>query len=183
MDKKKVGIIIKSGLNIFSSGLIQNAYFINQTLTKVGMTCEFLTVDENPIPFHYKNLEVKKLGEVKEYCLLITVSTGLVKAEYELCVSNKVAVITFICGNQFMHDMESFVVGDPHGRNTFIAKGTYSDELWVIPCYKFALTYLETIRGKPAFIVPHLWSPIILEEMTAMANKSKDQLYYKMPQE
>jgi len=164
---KRVGILISSGLSIFSSGLIQNAYFIYQCLSGLGIECDFLTIDENPKPFDYKNIPLKVLGKVdiKEYHTILTVSTGLTKEEYELFVSNKVSVVSFICGNQFMHDIESFVMNDTKGKNTFVGKGSYSDELWIIPCYKFALAYFETIRGKPAFIVPHLWSPCILEDI------------------
>jgi hypothetical protein len=170
---KKVGIIIGSNLNIFSSGLIQNAYFIYQCLSNLGIACEFLSIDDNPLPFDYKNIPLKTFGvnkigfNIQEFHTILTVSIGLTKEEYELCISNKVSVVAFICGNQFMHDIETFLFGSKG--NTFIGKGSYSDELWVIPCYKFALTYLETIRNKPAFIVPHLWSPCIIED--AVKNK------------
>lgn len=165
---KKVGILIGSNLNIFSSGLIQNAYFIYQCLSGLNIPCEFLTIDDNPKPFDYKNIPLRTFGinkigfDIKEFHTILTVSTGLTKEEYELCTSNKVSVVSFLCGNQFMHDIESFVLGV--NSNTFVGKGSYSDELWVIPCYKFALTYLETVRNKPAFIVPHLWTHCILED-------------------
>lgn len=168
---KKVGILIGANLSIFGSGLVQNAYFIYMCLSKLGISCEFLTIDENPKPFDYKDIPLKtlKIGsqdfDIKEYHTILTVSTGLNKEEFELCKANKVSVVSFICGNQFMHDIETFVMGDVANRNTFIGKGSYSDELWIIPCYKFALTYFETIRDKPAFIVPHLWSPCILEDV------------------
>lgn len=178
---KKVGILIASNLNIFSSGLVQNAYFIYQCLSAQGIICEFLTVDENSAPFDYKAIPLKQfklnslLFDIKEYHTIITISTGLLKAEYDHCKDNKVSVVSFICGNQFMHDIESFVLGDSAGRGTFIGKGSCSDELWVIPCYKFALTYFETIRDKPAFIVPHLWAPCILQDAA-----NKRELQYSM---
>ena len=180
---KRVGILISSGLHIFSSGLVQNAYFIYQCLSELGIGCDFLTVDENPKPFDYKNIPLKVLSKVdmKEYHTILTVSTGLTKEEYELCVSNKISVISFICGNQFMHDVESFVMSGSTCKNTFIGKGSYSDELWIIPCYKFALAYFETIRGKPAFIVPHLWSPCILEDVVrTKLNKEAGLLQYSI---
>jgi hypothetical protein len=184
---KKVGILIASNLHIFSSGLIQNAYFIYQCLSAQGISCDFLTVDTNPQPFDYKSIPLKILNlssadfSIKEYHTLITVSTGLTKNEYDACKSNKISVVSFICGNQYMHDIETFVLGDPKNRNTFIGKGSFSDELWVIPCYAFALSYLETIRDKPAFIVPHLWSPCILEDtVKTKMNKDPSLLQYSI---
>ena len=46
---------------------------------------------------------------------------------------------------------------------TYLGGITYVDEQWVIPSYEFALTYLELICKKPAFIVPHLWSPEMVQ--------------------
>jgi len=182
---KKVGILIGSNLSIFSSGLIQNAYFIYQCLSSLGIVCEFLTIDENPKPFDYKNIPLKTFGvgkigfNIQEFHTILTVSTGLTKEEYELCTSNKVSVVSFICGNQFMHDIESFVLGV--NGNTFVGKGSYSDELWVIPCYKFALTYLETVRNKHAYVVPHLWTPCILEDaVKTRLNKDVSLLDYSV---
>jgi hypothetical protein len=184
---KKVGILIKSNLSIFSSGLIQNAYFIHQCLLGIGIGSDFLTIDENPVPFDYKNIPLKTLKlnspdfTISDYHTILTVSTGLTKEEYELCKANKVSVVSFICGNQFMHDIENFVMGDNGNRNTFIGKGSYSEELWLIPCYKFSLAYYETIRDKPAFIVPHLWSPCIVEDVVKIKlNKSISDLKYSI---
>jgi len=185
---KKVGILIKSNLTIFSSGMIQNAYFIYQCLSAQGLSCDFLTVDENPKPFDYKEIPLKTLNfksptfSILEYHTLITVSTGLSKEEYELCKSNKVSVISYICGNQYMHDIETFVLGDAGNRNAFVGRtDSFSDELWTIPCYTFALSYLEIIRDKPAFIVPHLWSPCILEDgVKVKLNKDPSLLQYSI---
>jgi hypothetical protein len=174
---KKVGILIAPNLHIFSSGLIQNAYFIYQCVSGLNIPCEFLTVEDDVKPFGYKNIPLKKLPQdFSEYHIIITVSTGLTKEEYDRCRVNKVSVVNFICGNQFMHDIETFVLGDAKGRGAFIGKNSFSDELWVIPCYKFTLTYFETIRNKTAFIVPHLWSPCILEDSA----KNKTMLPYSI---
>jgi hypothetical protein len=187
MSDRRVGIIVNSKQDIFSSGMVQNAYFIKLCLETLGFMCDFLSFDENPPPFKYKSIPVKRIDfknsvfDIKNYHTLITVAFGLGKTEHDICKENKTAVVSFICGNHFMHDIENFVRGNDNGRLSFVGSATHSDELWVIPCYKYALTYLETIRKRPAFIVPHLWSPIIIEEMTALANKPKDKLYYMMP--
>jgi hypothetical protein len=56
-----------------------------------------------------------------------------------------------------MKDQEDFVRGG--GGGSFIHRGDPMDELWVIPSYKNVLDYFQLIRGAPASIVPHLWSP------------------------
>ena len=167
--EKKVGLVIHAKSSIFASGILQNAYFMMLCFENMGMKCEFLCHEENPPPFDYKGIPVKQMStnplffDPSEYHTIITVSRSIGAELSALCRKHKVALIAFICGNTIMHDQEDFVRGSRGGVSTFIGKGASNvDELWVIPEYKHSLSYLETVRNKPAFIVPHLWDPCIL---------------------
>jgi hypothetical protein len=82
-------------------------------------------------------------------------------------------VVAFTCGNSIMLHMEEFVRGPLHsGQTTYIGKSAMCDEVWVIPSYKHCLDYISLVRGKPAFIIPHLWSPRFVIEST-----TKDLFY------
>jgi hypothetical protein len=167
--EKKIGLVIHANSSIFASGILQNAYFLMLCFEHMGMKCEFLCHEENPAPFDYKKIPMKQLStnplffDPSEYHTIITVSRGISAEFAEMCRQHKVALVSFICGNTIMHDQEDFVRGTRGGVSTFIGKGaSHVDELWVIPEYKHSLSYIETVRNKPAYIVPHVWDPCIL---------------------
>jgi hypothetical protein len=175
---KRVGIVIHSGTPIFKNGILQNAYFIKVCLEKLGMTCEFLCHEESPAPFGFKDLPLKRIStdpaifDPTQYHTIMTVTKGVTPKQYTYLKSFKIFVVAFICGNAFMTDMEDFARG-PRNANSIscIGKSSPSDELWLIPCYKHSLEYNTIMRGPPSFIVPHLWSPAIVEEMAVTSHK------------
>jgi hypothetical protein len=165
---KKVGLLINNGSQMFSNGIIQNAYFMYVCFQQIGIESVFLTHDDSS-KLEYKNLPICKLStnllefDPSEFHTIITITRSINKEMYNHLKSHKVAVISFICGNTLMHSEEEFVRG-PYSNNvtTFIGKGSCVDEAWVIPSYEHSLDYIETTRGVPAYIVPHLWSPEVL---------------------
>jgi hypothetical protein len=185
-SSKKVGILIHSGTQLFSNGIIQNAYFIMQCFERLGLSCQFLCHEENPLPFEYKGLTLQQIStnqivfNPREFHTIITVSRGISKEMYTYLKSFKIYVVGFICGNSLMHDCEDFVRGPFFkGQSTHIGKGSPVDELWVIPSYKHALEYISLIRGAPSYTVPHLWSPCIVEAVVdQVIKKPIRDLYY-----
>ena len=86
------------------------------------------------------------------------------------------AVAGLVCGCNIMMDQEAFY--NEHAPFPFVNKRSKVDELWLIPSYKFMLTYLEVIRGAPTFIVPHLWSPECVNEMMIQRFKKPIELLF-----
>jgi hypothetical protein len=179
--EKKVGLLIHDKAQIFSSGMIQNAYFIYVCFEKLGMKCQFLCYESDPSAFNFKNISVKQISEdstifdPNEYHTIITITCGVSKEMKVILKKHKIAIVAFICGNHYMHDQEDFVKGQSGTASTFIGKSIV-DELWVIPCYQHSLEYLEVIRGRPAFNVPHVWSPEIIHNVAL--SKGFTDLYY-----
>jgi hypothetical protein len=183
---KKVGLLIHTGTPMFSNGIIQNAYFIIETFRQLGIQTTLLTNDD-PGVLNYKNIPIRKISmnplefDPSEYHTIITVTRSMSKDLYTYLSSHKIAVIAFICGNTLMHAEEEFVHGSKHGYTTFIGKQSHIDEAWVIPSYHHSLDYIETIRGVPAYIVPHLWSPeILLADAKARFNIGETELLYNL---
>jgi len=185
---KFVGILIHDKAPIFSNGIIQNAYFIYKCFEKIGMKCQFLCHEATPQQFELHNLSVQQISlnpvvfDPTIYHTIITVTRSINAELYTMLKKNKIAVIGFVCGNNYMMDQENFVRGSPMpGVSSFIGKGSKVDELWVIPSYEHSLEYLEIIRGKPAFIVPHLWSPEIIQHSMKNIFKADDSpLFYNI---
>ena len=183
ISTKKVGLVIHTGSHLFSSGIVQNAYFIVQCFENMGMKCELLAYGKEEKPFGYKDVKVKPFWEditifnPDEYFMVMTVTRGIDQHMYQWLKKWNVIVVSFICGNNIMHDQEDFVRGfrTENGGGTFIDYRSTSDELWVIPEYKHSLPYLETTRRTKAEIVPHLWTPEIFKEF--------HERNFKMPEE
>jgi len=168
---KKLGLLIHSGSSIFGSGIIQNAYFLYQCFEMLGMKCEFLCHDKDPKPFDYHSLPIKRISMEKdifdpsEYHTIITITKGVPKQMYDYLKTFKIGIISFVCGNTYFTDMEDFVRGPRiAGHLNFIGTSAPCDEMWVISSFKHSLDYLKLVRRAPSFIVPHLWSPVIIRE-------------------
>jgi hypothetical protein len=179
-----VGIIAKGNQHIFSNGIVQNAYFIYECLEKIGLRCQFLSVEPSST-FGYRDLSIKQISsnplefDPSEYHTIISVTTGLTKQEYEICKANKVFVVTFACGNQLEYNIEEFVRGSiTPGVHTFLGKNTFSDEIWIIPSMKYSLDYISIIRNKPTFVAPHLWSPALVIDEAIRRKKTDGDLLY-----
>jgi len=177
---KKIGLLIHTGAQMFSNGIIQNAYFMYVCFQHLGYTCQFLTQDDATGFLEYKHIPIQRLStnplyfDPTEFHTIITVTRGMNKDMHAYLKSHGISVIAFICGNNLMHDQEDFVRGTSQpGVTTFIGKGSVVDELWVIPSYKHSLEYLEVMRGKPAYIVPHLWSHEICDAYTRTNYKTE----------
>ncbi len=182
MTDKKIGIITGK-TSLFSSGLVQNAFFIYDVLSRRGHSCELLAY-KSESRLEYKNTPVYEITTIehdfdyKKFKLIITVGNGITKAMYELCKENGIRVIGFICGNALMMHIEAFVA--PISAATLVTKSQPVDELWVIESFSFMKTYLELLRGAPVKCVPHLWSPCLIENAVVNYHgKSKEDLFFK----
>lgn len=165
---KKIGLLIVPNASFFSSGILQNAYFLYQCFNHMGMKCNFLVYEEDAnkkighvdLPIKTISLD-KSVFDPTEYHTVMTISVSLDKEYYTLLKLFNVHVVGFLCGNVLMHDQENFVRGPLTKSFSYIGKSAQVDQLWVIPPYKHALDYIEVVRGKPAYIIPHVWTPEI----------------------
>lgn len=183
--EKKIGIIINDNAYIFSNGIIQNAYFLYQCCEAMGYTCQLLCPDSSPKPFEHKGLSVKQITSdlrifnPAEYHTIVLVTRDISKEVYDLLKHHKVGIVTLVCGNNYMFDQEDFVMGIKGNVNKYLGASRNIDEQWLLPSFKYALDYMEIIRKKPAFIVPHLWSPEIIRHYAPLTLKQPESsLFY-----
>lgn len=178
---KRIGIVIHSGAALFSNGITQNAWLIYECLSLCGYTCEFLCHERNPKPFAFKGVGLRSLAfefPYHEYLMIISVTKSLFIEQYNEFTKCKVPVVSFVCGNHLMIDIEQFV----HCKddNSIYKKDKVADVIWIIPSFYYATAYLETINQTPVFKIPHLWSPKILEHRALTLSKVEpDDLRFK----
>jgi len=86
---KKLGFVAHSGAQIFTNGILQNAYFLYQCYEALGYTCQFLCYEEDPPPF-FKNLQWKQIStnplifDPEDYHTIMTISRGVYSEIYDI---------------------------------------------------------------------------------------------------
>lgn len=182
MDNKRIGIVTAE-TGLFSNGTVQNAYFIYMVYTKLGYKCDLLCWNPSYTTLDYKDIRIKLITEDEtkfkpsHYKLLITVGAGITEPIYKQCKKHKVYVAGFICGNLLCMNVEKWILDKP--ALTAIGKERPIDGLWIIGAFEFMKTYVELMRGAKARMVPHLWSPCLLEDHTVNKfKKSVSDLIY-----
>lgn len=74
-------------------------------------------------------------------------------------------VVSMRVGNDYVIDIERMVFDKPHG---LLITGAPYDEIWTLPQYvDTCMPYFRSAFRAPVRIVPHLWSPSILEREAA----------------
>jgi hypothetical protein len=163
--EKYVGIVINPKADMFSNGMIQNAFFIYDCLKNGGTLCKFLSTNPVSSPFNYKDATIEHITSNMNSFHTVILASGIISNEmYNDLKKHKVNVVAFLCGNIFAFDIDNFCRGPIGDISTFFGRNVPMDEMWIIPSYKFMIDYMETMTGKKGFVVPHLWSPGIIQE-------------------
>jgi hypothetical protein len=74
-------------------------------------------------------------------------------------------IITMRVGNDYVIDIERMVFDLRHA---LLISGTQYDEVWTLPEYESSCApYFETLFRAPVKLMPHLWSPVVLDREVA----------------
>lgn len=110
------------------------------------------------------DIELYEADEVVEKTDILIEGTLTLEPEIEQKYRDHGAkIVSYRMGNDFIGDMEKMVHHLP-GARAF--NGTKYDAVWMIPQHiNTNRCYLEIMTKAPVYEVPHLWSPIFLNEM------------------
>ena len=158
--------------HIWSNGAGQNMYFLKQCLEQIdGVESVYFVYwrnDKNTLSDNMKldlmDIELYEADEVVEKTDILIEGTLTLEPEIEQKYREHGAkIVSYRMGNDFIGDMEKMVHHLP-GARAF--NGTKYDAVWMIPQHMNTnRCYLEIMTKAPVYEVPHLWSPIFLEEM------------------
>ena len=174
----KIGIVIHANAALFSNGITQNAYFIYQCLSHIGFECVLLCNESASRPFDHDAIPIQSLHTIQPetFNAIITVTRPISKELYATFKRLHVPVISFVCGNAYMNDQESFVY---NGKTHFYGSLETADEVWTIPSYMQFKQYMEIIYKKPVRCVSHLWHPCVLKKRAEhMSKVAESTLFY-----
>ena len=184
LKTKKIGIVIHANPNLFTNGITQNAFFIYKCYTDLGFTCELLCQEGNSKPLETMNVPITYMCndptvfDCSQFHTVISVSRRFTKENRELLRKNGVRSICFICGSEYTEDIRSFLYGNGSGSTLSAA---IADAVWTISSDEYSLEYFRLVSRSPVFIMPHVWSPILLKDMAKLYYKKEiEDLNYKI---
>jgi hypothetical protein len=153
-----------------------------ECLRSGGYSCEFLCNEPDPKPFAFKEVVLRSFAydfPYHEYLAIITITKNISVEQYLQFHRLSIPVISFVCGNHFMMDLEQFICSKT--ASAPLKKSQIADAIWIIPSFYYSALYLETLHGIPVFEIPHLWSPQLLEHRALTLSKvPPSSLYFKL---
>ena len=171
--KLRVGVSLfvrKGPQSLWENGIFQNCLFLAQLLQLSPVVAEVVLVagggdggpeqakaflEESPVPV------IDMAAGMEQLDLMIEMSAQLSKEWIIAFRERGGKVVSMRVGNDYVIDIERMVFNKPNG---LLISGAPYDEVWTLPEYETTCVpyYASTFRA-PVRMVPHLWSPEVLE--------------------
>jgi hypothetical protein len=176
-DRLRVGVSIyirKGEQSMWENGIFQNCLYLVMLLMRSPRvkatylvtgggdgTAEdakrFLT--DSPVPLIDMETAMSKLD------VMIEMSAQLNREWSVKFRDGGGKIITMRVGNDYVIDIERMVFNLQHA---LVISGAPYDEVWTLPEYEDSCKpYFETLFRAPVKLMPHLWSPIVLDREAA----------------
>ncbi|WP_250502606.1 DUF2827 domain-containing protein [Caballeronia sp. AZ7_KS35] len=170
-----VSIFIRKGeQSLWENGIFQNCLYLVMLLMRSPRVKSTYLVtgggdggpedakrflSDSPVPLIDMETAMSKLD------VMIEMSAQLSK-EWAIKFREKGGkVITMRVGNDYVIDIERMVFNLQHA---LLISGAPYDEVWTLPEYEVSCKpYFETLFRAPVKLMPHLWSPVVLEREAA----------------
>lgn len=173
VEKLRVGVTIyirKGFQSLWENGIYQNCLFLVQTLQlapHVGQVVLVMGGGEGdvqdaqrflgrlPVPLIGMNESIHALDVIIEMSALLDPRWG---RDFR---ARGGKIVTLRVGNDYVIDVERMVFNKPAG---FLITGIELDEIWTLPEYECsAKPYFSSALRAPVRLMPHLWSPEVIE--------------------
>lgn len=84
-------------------------------------------------------------------------------------------IVSMRVGNDYVIDIERMTFNKPHG---MLVSGAPYDEVWTLPEYEASCKpYFASTFRAPTKLMPHLWSPMVIEKAMARGTEGKRFAY------
>ncbi|WP_026035476.1 DUF2827 domain-containing protein [Cupriavidus sp. BIS7] len=169
----KVGVSIyvrKGQQSLWENGIFQNCIFLTMLLQRVPTVSDVYLVvgggdgdvtdaarfiDESPVPL----IDMEQAGQCLD--LMIEMSAQLDRGWAVRFCERGGKIVSMRVGNDYVIDVERMIFNKPHA---LLITGSPYHEIWTLPEYEnTCVPYFRSAMRAPVRIVPHLWSPWVLE--------------------
>lgn len=171
--KLKVGVSLfvrKGAQSLWENGIFQNCLFLVMLLEKLPQVAEvYLVIGGGDGGLddarRFIGTPPATLIDMREAAhtldLMIEMSAQLDREWIERFRERGGKVVSMRVGNDYVIDIERMIFNRPHA---LLISGARYDEIWTLPEYEQTCrSYYRSAMRAPVRIVPHLWSPVVLE--------------------
>jgi len=167
--------------SLWNNGIKQNAIFLAKMFAASprGHSVTLLNTTTVPVtqslPWDLARFRTAAFADAWEGLDVLIELGGQINAEQTRALREQgTRIVSYCCGPEYVINIEAMIFRRRLWDSIFVNQDY--DELWVIPQIAgTSLPFLQTLRRKPARIVPFVWDPIALE--TAVATREDDGLY------
>ena len=171
--KLRVGVSLfvrKGHQSLWENGIFQNCLFLAQLLQCSPRVASVVLVagggeggpddaraflEESPVPV------IDMAAASEQLDLMIEMSAQLSRDWIVAFREAGGKVVSMRVGNDYVIDIERMIFDKPHG---LLISGAPYDEIWTLPEYETTcVPYYASAFRAPVRVVPHLWSPQVLE--------------------
>ncbi len=170
-----VSIFVRKGeQSLWENGIYQNCLFLVMLLLRAPNVSETYLVSgggdgdasdaqrfmaDSPVPIIDMAAAADKLD------VMIEMSAQLSRDWAVSFREHGGKIVTMRVGNDYVIDIERMIFNKPHG---LLIAGTPYDEIWTLPEYeRSCMHYFGSTMRAPVRLMPHLWSPLVLDRAAA----------------
>lgn len=173
----KVGVSIfvrKGEQSLWENGIFQNCLFLVMLLMRSPLVSQAYLVtgggdggpedakgflQDSPVPV------IDMAAAAQELDVMIEMSAQLGREWVVAFRERGGKIVSMRVGNDYVIDIERMVFDKPHG---LLITGAPYHEVWTLPEYETTcMPYFASTFRAPVRLMPHLWSPVVLERATA----------------
>lgn len=189
MKQLKVGVSIfvrKGEQSLWENGIFQNCLFLVMLLMRSPRVSQAYLVAgggdgspedangflvDSPVPV------IDMVAAAQTLDVMIEMSAQLGKEWVLAFRASGGKVVSMRVGNDYVIDIERMVFDKPQG---MLVTGAPYNEVWTLPEYEVTCKpYFESTYRAPVRLMPHLWSPMVLDR--AAAKLPPDQSFAYLP--
>jgi hypothetical protein len=156
--------------SLWINGIKQNALYLaklfqnsphRHRVTLVNTTNVAITPK---LPWRLDQFPTAPFAAVKDSLdVLIELGGQIDAAQTDYLKKRGTRIVSYCCGPEYVFNMEAILFKRPLWTSIFVNQRY--DELWVIPqVVESSLYFLQTLRRRPARMVPFVWDPMCVED-------------------
>jgi len=174
----KIGITISQrnpGDSIWTNGIKLNALILQKMFSQSERNHEVYLVNREPIELDsttpwdivkYPCISLERAQQEMDLILIVGAALSDEWIKEFKAIDPKRKVIAYHCGNHYILEMENVLFKENKTTN----KPTWNqeiDENWIIPQQEYHnFYYLQTFTRKPTIVVPFVWDPEFVDEVS-----------------
>ncbi|WP_028605888.1 DUF2827 domain-containing protein [Ottowia thiooxydans] len=170
----RVGITIglrSEAETLWNNGIKQNAVFLAEALrlcpnvsstTLVNTTAVPITP---ALPWDLQRWPTRAFEQAKDELDVVIELGGQISAEQTDYLHQRgCKLISYCCGVEYVNAMQAVLFDRPLWGSQLFVNQAY-DAIWMVPQVAHSSQgFFETLRRRPAHVVPFVWSPVFLEQ-------------------